>query len=152
MDKSTFCKMVRIERTDDLTELLENICQDNNINNYFGTISVAVEGVLNFIFAASKKQSEKIKFGFEQCVGGVSISIECESVSFEALVKKTEQSEQTDNVDALVIHLLSDKVRLLSDGRGIKLSFLIGGIEPELLSLRQELTLQYFNTLQVVKS
>lgn len=152
MDKSTFCKTVRIERTDDLTELLENICQDNNINNYFGTISVAVEGVLNFIFAASKKQSEKIKFEFEQCVGGVSISIECESVSFEALVKKAEQSEQTDNVDALVIHLLSDKVRLLSDGRGIKLSFLIGGIEPELLSLRQELTLQYFNTLQVVKS
>ena len=152
MDKSTFCKTVRIERTDDLTELLENICQDNNINNYFGTISVAVEGVLNFIFAASKKQSEKIKFGFEQWVGGVSISIECESVSFEALVKKAEQSEQTDNVDALVIHLLSDKVRLLSDGRGIKLSFLIGGIEPELLSLRQELTLQYFNTLQVVKS
>ena len=152
MDKSTFCKTVRIERTDDLTELLENICQDNNINNYFGTISVAVEGVLNFIFAASKKKSEKIKFGFEQCVGGVSISIECESVSFEALVKKAEQSEQTDNADALVIHLLSDKVRLLSDGRGIKLSFLIGGIEPELLSLRQELTLQYFNTLQVVKS
>ena len=103
MDKSTFCKTVRIERTDDLTELLENICQDNNINNYFGTISVAVEGVLNFIFAASKKQSEKIKFGFEQCVGGVSISIECESVSFEALVKKAEQSEQTDNTDALVI-------------------------------------------------
>ena len=145
MDKSTFCKTVRIERTDDLTELLENICQDNNINNYFGTISVAVEGVLNFIFAASKKQSEKIKFGFEQCVGGVSILVECESVSFEALVKKAEQSEQTDNADALVIHLLSD-------GRGIKLSFLIGGIEPELLSLRQELTLQYFNTLQVVKS
>lgn len=152
MDKSTFCKTVRIERTDDLTELLENICQDNNINNYFGTISVAVEGVLNFIFAASEKQSEKIKFGFEQCVGGVSILVECESVSFEALVKKAEQSEQTDNNDALVIHLLSDKVRLLSDGRGIKLSFLIGGIEPELLSLRQELTLQYFNTLQVVKS
>ena len=61
-------------------------------------------------------------------------------------------TDLADNADALVIHLLSDKVKLLSDGRGIKLSFLIGGIEPELLSLRQELTLQYFNTLQVVKS
>ena len=66
----------------------------------------------------------------------------------EKLRRIVAEIEQGD----LDVDLLSDKVRLLSDGRGIKLSFLIGGIEPELLSLRQELTLQYFNTLQVVKS
>lgn len=152
MNRSTFCKTVRVERTDDLTELLENICQDNNINNYFGTISVAAEGVLDFLFATSNKKPEKIKFGFEQCVGGVTISIENNDVSFEALLKKAEQTDKNENTDALVVRLLSDKVRLFSENKGIKLSFLINGIEPELLSCRQELAQQYFNAAKVVKS
>ncbi len=48
------------------------------------------------------------------------------------------------DVEAYIINTLADKVAILNEGKGIELQFLIGGIEPELLSSRLEKIQSYF--------
>ena len=145
MNNKAFCKKVRIKQSDDLADLLENICQENNISNYFGTISVAVGHALDMLTDRMSKDEEKfILFKFEQCVGGVVISIECDKGVFNRLLVTQKQIEELSDTDAYIVSTLADNLRVFSDGRGVELAFLISGIEPELLSSRREIINQYF--------
>ncbi len=145
MNNKAFCKKVRVKKSDDLTELLEHICQENNISNYFGTISVAVSHALDIVNDETNEAEEKIVlFKFEQCVGGVAISIECDKEVFNRLLVSQKQIEGLSDTDAYIVSTLADNLRVFSNGKGLELDFFVSGIEPELLSSRRELISRYF--------
>lgn len=145
MKNNAFCKKVRIEHSDALTELLENICQENNINNYFGTISVAVNHTLEILNSEIKRaESRNILFKFEQCVGGVAITIECQEEVFGRMLADKQQMIEMSDTSAYIVNSLADKNIVLLGGRTLELNFFVDGIEPELLSSRRELIKLYF--------
>ncbi len=146
---NTFVKRIRVERSDDLTSLLENICQENNINNYFGTISVAVSQVLEFVNSVSDEKIKDLEFSFEQCVGGISISIRCQGKMFEHFDPSDKQATDFKDVNCYIINNLADRVAVTEQGNGLELDFLINGIEPEMLSSRREKVKQYFKNFSL---
>ena len=140
-----FEKQLRIKQSDDLTDLLEEICHDNNIGNYFGTISVAIDQVLEMILGdKDDDKGVKIRFSFAKCVGGVVFKMEYSDKVFKDLANADETLATIADVEAYIINTLADKVAILNEGKGIELQFLIGGIEPELLSSRLEKIQSYF--------
>lgn len=140
-----FEKQLRIKQSDDLTDLLEEICHDNNIGNYFGTISVAIDQVLEMILSdKDDDKGVKIRFSFAKCVGGVVFKMEYSDKVFKDLANADETLATIADVEAYIINTLADKVVILNEGKGIELQFLIGGIEPELLSSRLEKIQSYF--------
>ena len=140
-----FEKQLRIKQSDDLTDLLEEICHDNNIGNYFGTISVAIDQVLEMILGDKDDDKRvKIRFSFAKCVGGVVFKMEYSDKVFKDLANADETLATIADVEAYIINTLADKVAILNEGKGIELQFLIGGIEPELLSSRLEKIQSYF--------
>lgn len=140
-----FEKQLRIKQSDDLTDLLEEICHDNNIGNYFGTISVAIDQVLEMILSdKDDDKGVKIRFSFAKCVGGVVFKMEYSDEVFKDLANADETLATIADVEAYIINTLADKVVILNEGKGIELQFLIGGIEPELLSSRLEKIQSYF--------
>lgn len=140
-----FEKQLRIKQSDDLTDLLEEICHDNNIGNYFGTISVAIGQALEMILSDKDDDKRvKIRFSFAKCVGGVVFKMEYSDEVFKDLANADETLATIADVEAYIINTLADKVVILNEGKGIELQFLIGGIEPELLSSRLEKIQSYF--------
>lgn len=140
-----FEKQLRIKQSDDLTDLLEEICHDNNIGNYFGTISVAIDQVLEMILSdKDDDKGVKVRFSFAKCVGGVVFKMEYSDKVFKDLANADETLATIADVEAYIINTLADKVVILNEGKGIELQFLIGGIEPELLSSRLEKIQSYF--------
>lgn len=140
-----FEKQLRIKQSDDLTDLLEEVCHDNNIGNYFGTISVAIGQALEMILSdKGDDKGVKIRFSFAKCVGGVVFKMEYSDEVFKDLANADETLATIADVEAYIINTLADKVAILNEGKGIELQFLIGGIEPELLSSRLEKIQNYF--------
>ena len=145
MRTDMFEKRLRIKQSDDLTDLLEEICHDNNIGNYFGTISVAIGQALEMILnSKGKAEWAEVKFSFVKCVGGVIFKVECPDEVFKELANADETLATIADVEAYIINALADKVAILNKGKGIELQFLIGGVEPELLSSRLEKIQSYF--------
>ncbi len=146
---NAFVKRIKVERSDDLTFLLESICQENNINNYFATISVAVSQVLEIVSGFSGQQTNQIEFSFEQCVGGVAIGIAAEGKPFESFDISDKQASDFKDEKSYIINNLADRTEVLNEGRGLELDFFVNGIEPELLSSRREKIKQYFINLSL---
>ena len=140
-----FEKQFRIMQSDDLTDLVERICHDNNIGNYFGTISVAIGQVLEMILN-SKCNAEpvEVRFSFAKCVGGVVFKMDYSKEVFKYLANADKALATIADVEAYIVNTLADKVAVLNQGKCIELQFLIGGIEPELLSSRLEKIQDYF--------
>ena len=140
-----FEKRLRIKQSDDLTDLLEEICHDNNIGNYFGTISVAIGQALEMILnSKSKSIRRQRQMCIRDSVGGVIFKMECPDEVFKELANADETLATIADVEAYIINTLADKVAILNKGKGIELQFLIGGVEPELLSSRLEKIQSYF--------
>lgn len=140
-----FEKQLKIKQSDDLTDLLEEVCHDNNIGNYFGTISVAIGQALEMILSdKDDNKGVKVRFSFAKCVGGVVFKMEYSNEVFKDLANTDETLATIADVEAYIINTLADKVAILNEGKGIELQFLIGGIEPELLSSRLEKIQSYF--------
>lgn len=140
-----FEKQLRIKQSDDLTDLLEEVCHDNNIGNYFGTISVAIGQALEMILNDKGNAEEvKVRFSFAKCVGGVVFKMEYSNEVFKNLANADKALATIADVEAYIINTLADRVAIMNEGKGIELQFLIGGIEPELLSSRLEKIQSYF--------
>lgn len=141
MDTRSFTSKVLLTQTYKINNFVENICQEHNINYHYGTISVAIEQVVRLItsFYENELEIKDIVFCFEQCVGGVSFSIECKDEIFSGIVFDKEKELETEkDVDVFLISKLSDQIIITEEGRKIELLFFVNGIEPELLLHRQE--------------
>lgn len=145
MDTKSYTKRVSLNNTYKINNLIENICQEYNISYYYGIISVSIEHVLDLVmsFYSNTVAKEEIVFCFEQCVGGVSFSIECKDEIFSSMVFDRNKEIEDLDVNAFLISKLSDKVIVLEEGRKLELLFFVNGIEPELLLDRQEKIKEY---------
>lgn len=140
-----FENTLRIKQSDDLTDLIEEICHENNISNYFGTISVAIDQALEMILACKgKSEWTEVKLSFAKCVGGIVFKVEYSDEVFKCLTTADGTLAKLADVKSYIINSLADNVVLLNGGKGVELQFLIGGIEPELLSSRLEKMQSYF--------
>ncbi len=145
METKSYTKRVFLDSTYKINNIIENICQEYNISYYYGTISVSIEHVLDLItsFYGNARGKEEIVFCFEQCVGGVSFSIECQDEIFSSMIFDKEKGIEDLDVDVFLISKLTDKVIVLEGGRKLELLFFVNGIEPELLLGRQEKIKEY---------
>lgn len=145
-NRNAFSKRLKVESSDDLTPLIEGICQDNNINNYFGAISVAMSQVLEIIISNNNPSTEEIDFFFEQCVGGIALGVRGKEEVFKQEDYTGGKDASIEDVRTYIIANLADNISVSEQGKKIELDFYVDGIEPELLSLRQELIKQYLES------
>ncbi len=136
MSSNTYSKKLRLNQTSDITSLIERICQDNNINNYFASISVSISYIIDMMkHEFRNEESFVMDFHFEQCVGGVAFGLLCQKPVFE---EKRFGMDLHNRPEDCVVSSLTDKIIILSQGKGVELQFYVNGIESELLSNRQK--------------
>jgi hypothetical protein len=141
MDTSTYKSRVVLTQSYKINNFVENICQEHNISNYYGAISVSIERIIELInsFYGKDYANKYITFCFEQCVGGVSFSIESIDDIFSNIIfDKSKELESESDINVFLISKLSDKIIVSENGKKIELLFFVNGIEPELLLQRQE--------------
>lgn len=154
MDTSKYKNRVALTQSYKINNFVENICQEQNINSYYGAISFSLEKTLELInyFYENNIENREIVFYFEQCVGGVSFSIECSDEIFSNIVFNEDKDLDTEfDIDVLLISKLSDRVIVSEDGKKIELLFFVNGIAQELLLQRQEKIKEY-NSNRILKN
>lgn len=146
MDITNYKNKIRLTDSNKISDFIENICQEHNITYYCGAISVCVEQVVNLLRAFYENEKDKqVLLCFEQCVGGVSFSIECDKDVFSSMnFDKNKEIEADSDVDVFLISKLSDQIIVSKEGKNIELLFYVNGIEPELLLDRQEKIKQFY--------
>ncbi len=151
MDTSTYKSRVALTQSYKINNFVESICQEHNISNYCGAISVSIERIIDLIisFYGSEHENKYVTFYFEQCVGGVSFSIESIDEIFSNIVfDKNKELELDSDINVFLISKLSDKIIVSESGKKIELLFFVNGIEPELLLQRQE-KIKEFNSSRI---
>lgn len=151
MDTSNYASKIYLKEADKITALVENICQEHNIAYYYGSISVSIEQLLSLIgtFYGDEVENKEVLFYFEQCVGGVSFSVECKDDVFSKVVfEKTDEIDIESDLRAFLVAKLSDQIIISKGGCKIELLFFVNGIEPELLVHRQE-KIKQFNATRI---
>ncbi|MBR5253916.1 MAG: hypothetical protein IKV46_02615 [Bacteroidales bacterium] len=96
---------------------------------------------MNMIISFYKNDIENkyVLFCFEQCVGGVSFSIESNDEIFSGIVfDKNQELDLDTDIEVFLVSKLSDQVLVSEEGKRIEVLFFVNGIEPELLVHRQE--------------
>ena len=115
----------------------------------FGFEIPSVHGGYSFV---NNIENREIVFYFEQCVGGVSFSIECSDEIFSNIVFNEDKDLDSEfDIDVLLISKLSDRVIVSEDGKKIELLFFVNGIAQELLLQRQEKIKEY-NSNRILKN
>ncbi len=141
MDTSTYKRRMVLTQLYKINNSIENICQEHNISNYYGAISVSIERIIDLVtsFYGNDCENKYITFYFEQCVGGVSFSIESTDEVFSNITfDKNKELELESDINVFLISKLSDQVIVSENGRKIELLFFVNGIGTELLLQRQE--------------
>jgi hypothetical protein len=151
MDAKSYKSKISLNQISKIESLVENICQEHNISCYYGAIVVSIEQILDLIISyyGSAFSNKVISFYFEQCVGGISFSVECEDEIFSQYIfnKDMEMDEDT-NLNVFLISRLSDQVIITEEGRKVEVLFFVNGIQPELLVDRQE-KIKQFNLIRM---
>ncbi len=151
MDAKSYKSKISLNQISKIESLVENICQEHNISCYYGAIVVSIEQILDLIISyyGSAFSNKVISFYFEQCVGGISFSVECEDEIFSQYIfnKDMEMDEDT-NLNVFLISRLSDQVIITKEGRKVEVLFFVNGIQPELLVDRQE-KIKQFNLIRM---
>ncbi len=151
MDAKSYKSKISLNQISKIESLVENICQEHNISCYYGAIVVSIEQILDLIISyyGSAFTNKVISFYFEQCVGGISFSVECEDEIFSQYIfnKDMEMDEDT-NLNVFLISRLSDQVVITEEGRKVEVLFFVNGIQPELLVDRQE-KIKQFNLIRM---
>lgn len=151
MDAKSYKSKISLNQISKIESLVENICQEHNISSYYGAIVVSIEQILDLIISyyGSAFSNKVISFYFEQCVGGISFSVECEDEIFSQYIfnKDMEMDEDT-NLNVFLISRLSDQVIITKEGRKVEVLFFVNGIQPELLVDRQE-KIKQFNLIRM---
>lgn len=151
MDAKSYKSKISLNQISKIESLVENICQEHNISSYYGAIVVSIEQILDLIISyyGSAFSNKVISFYFEQCVGGISFSVECEDEIFSQYIfnKDMEMDEDT-NLNVFLISRLSDQVIITEEGRKVEVLFFVNGIQPELLVDRQE-KIKQFNLIRM---
>lgn len=151
MDAKSYKSKISLNQISKIESLVENICQEHNISCYYGAIVVSIEQILDLIilYYGSAFSNKVISFYFEQCVGGISFSVECEDEIFSQYIfnKDMEMDEDT-NLNVFLISRLSDQVIITEEGRKVEVLFFVNGIQPELLVDRQE-KIKQFNLIRM---
>lgn len=151
MDAKSYKSKISLNQISKIESLVENICQEHNISCYYGAIVVSIERILDLIISyyGSAFSNKVISFYFEQCVGGISFSVECEDEIFSQYIfnKDMEMDEDT-NLNVFLISRLSDQVIITEEGRKVEVLFFVNGIQPELLVDRQE-KIKQFNLIRM---
>lgn len=151
MDTKSYKSKISLTQISKIESLIENICQEHNISCYYGVIVVSIEQILDLIntYYGNISNNKVISFYFEQCVGGISFSIECEDEIFSQLVfGKDIEMEEDSNLSVFLISKLSDQVIITEGGKRIEILFFVNGIQPELLIDRQE-KIKQFNLVRM---
>mgnify|MGYP003536980073 CR=1 FL=1 len=154
MDAKSYKSKISLNQISKIESLVENICQEHNISCYYGAIVVSIEQILDLIISyyGSAFSNKVISFYFEQCVGGVSFSIECSDEIFSNIVFNEDKDLDSEfDIDVLLISKLSDRVIVSEDGKKIELLFFVNGIAQELLLQRQEKIKEY-NSNRILKN
>lgn len=154
MDAKSYKSKISLNQISKIESLVENICQEHNISCYYGAIVVSIEQILDLIISyyGSAFSNKVISFYFEQCVGGISFSVECEDEIFSQYIfnKDMEMDEDT-NLNVFLISRLSDQVIITEEGRKVEVLFFVNGIQPELLVDRQE-KIKRFNLIRMYQN
>ena len=141
MNTSTYKSRVALTQSYKINNFVENICQEHNISNYYGAISVSIERIIELInsFYVNEYENKCITFCFKQCVGGVSFSIySIDEIFSNIIFDKSKELESESDINVFLISKLSDKIIVSENGKKIELLFFVNGVEPELLLQRQE--------------
>ena len=67
MDTSTYKSRIALTQSYKINNFVENICQEHNISNYYGAISVSIERIIELInsFYGNEYENKYITFCFE---------------------------------------------------------------------------------------
>lgn len=151
MDAKSYKSKISLNQISKIESLVENICQEHNISCYYGAIVVSIEQILDLIISyyGSAFSNKVISFYFEQCVGGISFSVECEDEIFlQYIFNKDMEMDEDTNLNVFLISRLSDQVIITEEGRKVEVLFFVNGIQPELLVDRQE-KIKQFNLIRM---
>ncbi|MCF0211187.1 MAG: hypothetical protein HUK18_07810 [Bacteroidales bacterium] len=121
---------------------VEDICSQNHLYNYFGSISIALSTAMSLV-------KGKVSISYEKCVGGVVFSISSKEEVFKAFDFENIGEENTNAL--FLIDTLADRIEIKDKGRTIELIFLVNGIEPELALQRQEAVRKYSSVEVLIK-
>ena len=125
--------------------LLSRFCDENNIGNYFATISVAVlQAAENAIVHGNHSDPAKnVSVSYGYCNGGVFFEVSDEGEGFDADRYVDLPDTGTVGTGIFIIRSLADHVEFSRGGRSVRMEFFIRGIESSVASARAA-TLQKF--------
>src|SRR5574344_298289 len=107
------------------------LCEENNIANYFATISMPVlQAVENAIVHGNKSDETKtVMFECGYYRGGIYFSIEDQGDGFDVSQYGDIPMNGTRGEGIFLMKTLSDKMEYSKDGRCVRLEFAINGID-----------------------
>ena len=119
-----------------IEDFIENLCVENHIHNYLGSISVA-------LYTALHLTRGRIVLFFQKCTQGVQFGIQAEQDFFSILTKEFSKESET----LFLINNLADQISVHEAGKVLEMTFYVNGIDTE-LAFRREESLRGFSLLK----
>lgn len=119
-----------IENMTNIEAFIDAVCAENNCNNYFGTISMAVlQAVENAIVHGNNSNpGKKVVVSCSRVKGGIAFTVEDEGKGFD-FQKYNDFPMGEDGTGIFMMRTLSDSCTFTNGGRTVCLAFQIQGIE-----------------------
>lgn len=143
--QSDICDISKVE------DFICNVCDENNVHNYFATIDLAVlHAVENSVIHGNKKDKNKhVTVCCDNCRGGLCFVVQDEGDGFDYQKYGGMPMGDDCGVGIFMMNRLSDHVEYSDEGRCVRLKFIVKGVDKILAADRVAHLKDFFNNVKV---
>lgn len=128
-------------------ELVYDICDEYNVQNYIGIITVAVMHAIENAMCHGNHHdpSKNVTIEWGACKGGLYFQITDQGDGFDFSSFKSFPESTSRGEGVFMMTVLADKVEYTNEGRSVRLEFKIEGIDKSDCDERCETLMNFFN-------